>query len=225
MAGRGQPRYPLRVAAQLVGLGPRTLRVYEEARLLEPARAGAGNRRMYSEQDLQWLRCIRDMIHEEGLTVVAIRRLLDLIPCWELRRCDPQTALECAPCQNVPQMAREGLPATAPAPAPQVPVEADFAGKIRIKLIYGVEELGAVLPCMRCIAAERAARKVALKYPDQVVVTRHDLLSEEAAPYGALLVPTVIVGDEIVSSGQGISEERLGRVIERRLGAGAVSAS
>ena len=75
----GRPIYPLNVAAQLVGLSPRTIRGYEEAGIIEPARVGGNRQRLYSEQDLKWLRCIRDMIHDEGLTVTAIRRLLDLI--------------------------------------------------------------------------------------------------------------------------------------------------
>jgi DNA-binding transcriptional MerR regulator len=45
--------------------------VYEEAELIAP-RALATRPGMYSEQDLLWLRCIRDMIHNEGLTVTAI---------------------------------------------------------------------------------------------------------------------------------------------------------
>mgnify|MGYP002682603268 CR=1 FL=1 len=89
----GRPIYPLNVAAQLVGLSPRTIRGYEEAGIIEPARVGGNRQRLYSEQDLKWLRCIRDMIHDEGLTVTAIRRLLDLIPCWQIRHCPADVAL------------------------------------------------------------------------------------------------------------------------------------
>lgn len=217
MPGRGQPLYPLNVAAQLVGLSPRTLRLYEEAGLLAPTRSGGNQQRLYSEQDLQWLRCIRDMLHDESLTVTAIRRLLDLIPCWQIHHCSPEQALLCAPHLNIPQMASEPQAsrpvAEHPAPATETPAD----GTVEIKLIYGVEELGAVLPCSRCISAERAARRVALRHPGQVRVAKYDLMSAEAARYGALLVPTVIVGDEVVAAGKGLSEEKLDTVVLRHL--------
>ncbi len=216
---RGQPVYPLSVAAQLVGLSPRSLRAYEEAELIEPARVGGNRQRMYSEQDLHWFRCIRDMIHDEGLTVVGIRRLLDLIPCWEIRRCSPEQTQECAPHQNVPRMA-EG--ATKAAPAADLPVEeasevASDEAAVEIKLIYGVQELGAVLPCSRCISAERTARRVALRHRGKVKVTKHDIRSEEASGYGILMVPAIIVDDEVLSSGKGVSEERLDAVVREHL--------
>lgn len=219
--GRGQPVYPLTVATQLVGLSPRSLRGYEEAGLIEPARVGGNRQRMYSEQDLQWVRCIRDMIHDEGLTVVGIRRLLDLIPCWEVRHCSPQQALACAPHQNVPNMAGEA-PAEAAEATPRSrtaarPAELPETAPVEIKLIYGVQELGAVLPCSRCISAERAARRVAMRHGGKVAVSKHDLESPEAAGYGVLMVPAIVVGDEIVSSGKGISEDRLDAVVRRHL--------
>ncbi len=216
---RGQPVYPLNVAAQLVGLSPRSLRAYEEAQLIEPARVGGNRQRMYSEQDLQWFRCIRDMIHDEGLTVVGIRRLLDLVPCWEVRHCSPDQARECAPYQNVPRMAENAAKA---APAAAVPVEeaghaASDEAVVEIKLIYGVQELGAVLPCSRCISAERTARRVALRHRGKVKVTKHDIRSEEASGYGVLMVPAIIVDDEIVSSGKGVSEAKLDAVVQEHL--------
>lgn len=220
MATRGQPVYSLMIAAQLVGLSPRTLRLYEEARLLCPARTGGRNQRLYSEQDLQWLRCIRDMIHDEGLTVAAIRRLLDLVPCWQIRRCPSDVAIQCAPYQNVPEMAREGVSTEGVRLrkiASEGLQERPNTNGVTIKLIYGVEELGAVVPCHRCVSAERAARRVGLKYPGRVTVAKYDLMSEEAGRYGALLVPTVLVDDEIVSAGKCPSETKLDETVQRHL--------
>lgn len=216
---RGQPTYPLNVVAQLVGLSPRTIRGYEEARLIAPARIGGNQQRMYSEQDLQWFRCIRDMIHDEGLTVTAIRRLLDLIPCWEIRHCAPSIALQCAPYQNVPNMARQAPPERLGASAADTSIapNADRTPQLEIRLIYGVEELGAIMHCSRCISAERTARRVALRYPGRVLVGKYSVDSDEAARYGIHLPPTIAVGDEIVSSGKGISEERIARAVERHL--------
>lgn len=220
MTSRGKPLYSLRTAAQLVGLSPRTLRGYEEAGLVEPARTGGNQQRLYSEQDIQWFRCVRDMIHDEGLTVTAIRRLLDLIPCWQIRHCDSATALACAPHLNIPNVACE-----APQPVSQgdkeAPADAETPlsdeSSLEIKVIYGVEELGAVMQCSRCISAERTARRVALSYPGQVTVRKLPIDAPETRAYGALTPPAVIVGNEVVSEGQGVSEKRLDQIVQRHL--------
>lgn len=218
MHSPGQPVYSLAIAAQLVGLSQRTLRTYEENGLIAPARIGAREQRMYSEQDIQWLRCIRDMIHDEGLTVIAIRRLLDLVPCWEIHHCAPEIALKCAPFQKIPNMARGGVTPAMPdsTPLTKIPMSADDAD-VTITLIYGVEELGSVLACMRCISAERTIRRVALQYPGKVKVMKYDLLAPEVANYGVLMVPTIIVNAEIVSSGKGMSEAALTQIVRRSI--------
>jgi len=87
-------------------------------------------------------------------------------------------------------------------------------GRLEIKLIYGVEELGAVMHCSRCISAERTARRVALHYPGRVWVGKYSILSDEAANLGVCLSPTIVVGDVVVSCGKGIGEESLTRAVE-----------
>ena len=216
MSGSDQPLYALKVAASRIGLSPRTLRLYEEAGLIAPARTGGNDQRLYSDQDLHWLRCIRDMIHEEGLTVVAIRRLLDLIPCWEIRHCAAQQALSCAPHLNIPNMARVARGAE-PLAATSAPGSEESCAPVEVKLIYGVEEFGAILPCSRCVHAERVVRRVASRHADDVAVRKLDMMSEEAAQYGVLLSPAVVVDDEVLTSGQGVSEERLERTIAQHL--------
>lgn len=210
-----QPLYSLKVAASQVGLSPRTLRLYEEAGLIAPARTGGNDQRLYSDQDLQWLRCIRDMIHGEKLTVTAIRRLLDLIPCWEIRHCAPEQAAGCAAGLKIPDMARRGTPEAAQGLPETVDGASDAT--VVLKLIYGVKEFGAVLPCSRCTHAERVLRKVAAQFDKNVVVTKLDIASDEAAQYGVLLPPTVLVDDELLASGQGVSEGRLQRAVQEHL--------
>jgi DNA-binding transcriptional MerR regulator len=210
-----QPLYSLKVAASQVGLSPRTLRLYEEAGLLAPARTGGNDQRLYSDQDLQWLRCIRDMIHGEKLTVTGIRRLLDLIPCWEIRHCSAEQAAACAAGLNIPDMARKGT-SSAPQTA-AVAVESAPDGAVVLKLIYGVKEFGAVLPCSRCTHAERILHKVAAQFAEDVVVTKLDIASDEAAQYGVLLPPAVLVDDELLTSGQGVSEGRLQKTVQEHL--------
>jgi MerR family transcriptional regulator/heat shock protein HspR len=91
---QGRPVYTIGTAAELLGVHPRTLRLYEDGGLLRPARKN--NRRFYSPNDLQWIGCVRYMIHEKGLNQEGMRRLLALIPCWEIKGCTPEARASCA---------------------------------------------------------------------------------------------------------------------------------
>jgi MerR family transcriptional regulator/heat shock protein HspR len=68
--------YVISVAAELSGLHPQTLRVYERRGLLDPARTGGGSRR-YSEADLARLARIAELT-EEGINIAGVKRILDL---------------------------------------------------------------------------------------------------------------------------------------------------
>jgi len=68
--------YVISVAAELAGVHPQTLRIYERKGLLEPARTGGGSRR-YSERDLDRLRRIADLT-EAGLNLEGVRRVMEL---------------------------------------------------------------------------------------------------------------------------------------------------
>jgi len=81
------------MAAELLDVHPRTLRLYEQGGLLRPARRN--NRRVYSNNDLKWIKVIRYLIHERGLNQVGLRRLLALIPCWEITNCPPESWEPC----------------------------------------------------------------------------------------------------------------------------------
>ena len=68
--------YAISVAAQLCGLHPQTLRVYEREGLVDPDRT-AGGTRIYSGQDVQRLREIAALT-DTGINVAGIRRVLEL---------------------------------------------------------------------------------------------------------------------------------------------------
>jgi MerR family transcriptional regulator, heat shock protein HspR len=72
-----RPRYMISVAAELVGMHPQTLRVYEEKGLVQPKRT-AGNTRLYSEADLERLRLIQRLTTELGLNLAGVEAVLDL---------------------------------------------------------------------------------------------------------------------------------------------------
>jgi MerR family transcriptional regulator/heat shock protein HspR len=68
--------YVISVAAELAGVHPQTLRIYERKGLLDPARTGGGSRR-YSEADIDRLRRIQDLT-ATGLNLEGVRRVLAL---------------------------------------------------------------------------------------------------------------------------------------------------
>ncbi len=94
MLDKGRPVYTIGTAAEILGVHPRTLRLYEEGGLIRPARKN--NRRFYSSHDLQWITCVRYLLHEKGLNQEGLRRLLALMPCWELRGCSREAVAHCA---------------------------------------------------------------------------------------------------------------------------------
>ena len=73
----GRPRYMISVAAELVGMHPQTLRMYEQKGLVRPQRT-AGNTRLYSEADLERLRLIQRLTTELGLNLAGVEAVLGL---------------------------------------------------------------------------------------------------------------------------------------------------
>jgi MerR family transcriptional regulator/heat shock protein HspR len=72
-----RPRYMISVAADLVGMHPQTLRIYETKGLVRPGRT-AGGTRLYSERDLDRLRLIQRLTTELGLNLAGVARVIAL---------------------------------------------------------------------------------------------------------------------------------------------------
>jgi MerR family transcriptional regulator/heat shock protein HspR len=68
--------YVISVAAELAGVHPQTLRIYERKGLLSPART-SGRSRRYSDRDIAMLRRIQELT-TEGVTLAGVQRILDL---------------------------------------------------------------------------------------------------------------------------------------------------
>src|SRR5262245_41025919 len=68
--------YIISVAAELAGVHPQTLRIYERKGLLDPARTVGGSRR-YSDADIRLLRRIQELTNE-GLNLAGVKRVLEL---------------------------------------------------------------------------------------------------------------------------------------------------
>lgn len=79
MAQRSDPNqaiYIISVAAELAGVHPQTLRVYERKGLLHPQRT-QGNTRRYSEEDIDRLRKIQELT-QEGINLAGVMRIMEL---------------------------------------------------------------------------------------------------------------------------------------------------
>jgi MerR family transcriptional regulator/heat shock protein HspR len=74
---RTHPRFMISVAAEIVGMHPQTLRVYEAKGLVRPQRT-RGNTRLYSEADLERLRLINRLTTELGLNLAGVETVLRL---------------------------------------------------------------------------------------------------------------------------------------------------
>jgi MerR family transcriptional regulator, heat shock protein HspR len=72
-----RPRYMISVAAELVGMHPQTLRIYESKGLIRPKRT-AGNTRLYSEADLERLRVIQELTSDLGLNLAGVEQVMRL---------------------------------------------------------------------------------------------------------------------------------------------------
>src|SRR5712692_6437885 len=69
--------YIISVAAELAGVHPQTLRIYERKGLLTPART-AGNTRRYSQRDIERLQMIQRLTQEEGLNLAGVKMIVEM---------------------------------------------------------------------------------------------------------------------------------------------------
>jgi MerR family transcriptional regulator/heat shock protein HspR len=81
-----EPVYAIAIAARLSRMHPQTLRKYERAGLIRPARQ-SGNQRLYSYADVARLRRIRYLVEERGLNVAGIEMTMSMVD--RLDRIDP----------------------------------------------------------------------------------------------------------------------------------------
>ena len=73
---RNKPLYMISVAAELTGMHPQTLRVYEQKGLVTPGRS-RGNTRLYSQSDIDRLNLISKLT-DEGINLAGVVRILDM---------------------------------------------------------------------------------------------------------------------------------------------------
>jgi MerR family transcriptional regulator/heat shock protein HspR len=73
-----KPRYVISVAARMVGIEAHTLRYYERLGLIQPERS-SGNRRLYSEEDIERLRYIKALMSDCGVNLAGVEVALKLM--------------------------------------------------------------------------------------------------------------------------------------------------
>lgn len=95
-----QPRYVISVAAQVLGVHPQTLRLYEREGLVEPGRTG-GKIRLYSESDLDQVRRVMRLTNDLGINLAGAeailnmrQRMLEMRHEMEILRQEMEEALE-----------------------------------------------------------------------------------------------------------------------------------
>lgn len=89
-----EPMLSIGIVANKIGVSPETIRLYEREGLIIPYKSEKGTR-SFSLHDLSRLRCIRDLIQNEKLNIAGIKRLLALIPCWDLKPCSQEERENC----------------------------------------------------------------------------------------------------------------------------------
>jgi MerR family transcriptional regulator/heat shock protein HspR len=83
----GQPLYPIGIVAELVGVRPETLRLWDREGLVTPKRWRRS--RCYSDADLQRVLFVRHLLEEERFNLAAVRGYIKLYHCWPLDDCVP----------------------------------------------------------------------------------------------------------------------------------------
>lgn len=89
-----EPVYPIRTAAKRLNISVHTLRMYEKENLILPFKKSSGHR-LYSEFDLERIKCIRKAINELKISINGIKAIYSMMPCWEVLKCPENTREKC----------------------------------------------------------------------------------------------------------------------------------
>jgi len=86
--------YKIGEVARDLNIAVETIRMYEREGLVIPEKRDSGQR-LFNDEDVHWITCIRRLIQEQGLNIEGIRRLLALMPCWHLKPCTESDQRQC----------------------------------------------------------------------------------------------------------------------------------
>ena len=98
--------YAIGEVSRTVNLSQKTIREYEQLGMFKPKRHPRTNNRIYSDFEVEQIKRITRLIHQEGFTLACIRRIIELAPCWNIFDCEvkkecPAFAYANQPCYEV----------------------------------------------------------------------------------------------------------------------------
>jgi len=117
--------------ARHFGVSVDLLRLYEREGLLIPLKSPRGTR-YYTQHDYSWIGTILRLVREARLNFAGIRRLLALLPCWEIRQCgfDKRAGCPIIADASKPCWANRAACCKAQVPLPAVPIsDVSFAAR------------------------------------------------------------------------------------------------
>jgi len=88
------PVFPISAAAKILNISVHTLRMYEREGLIIPFKKST-NHRLYSQSDIERVRCIRHAINELKISIAGIKSIQSLIPCWKIKGCSEEDRIGC----------------------------------------------------------------------------------------------------------------------------------
>ncbi len=89
-----RPIYSISSAARLLDISVHTIRMYEREGLIIPSKEENKNR-LYSERDIERLRCLRNGIREKKYSISSVKAMLSLLPCWAVMNCQMEEREVC----------------------------------------------------------------------------------------------------------------------------------
>jgi MerR family transcriptional regulator/heat shock protein HspR len=89
-----EPIYPIRTAAKLLNISVHTLRMYEKESLIIPFKKSTSHR-LYSNSDIDRIKCIRSAINELKISINGIKTIYSMMPCWEVMKCSNEDRSRC----------------------------------------------------------------------------------------------------------------------------------
>lgn len=90
---RDERLYTMDEAAKCVGTSRQTLIIYRKRKLVFPQIKGKSP--LFSSDDIQWMRCVRELIHVNKISIAAVKKLIEYAPCWEIRKCSGEQRAHC----------------------------------------------------------------------------------------------------------------------------------
>ncbi len=88
------PIYPISAAARILNVSVHTLRMYEREGLIIPFKKSTSHR-LYSQKDIERIRCIRHAINGLKISIAGIKTIQSLIPCWKIKGCGEEDRKNC----------------------------------------------------------------------------------------------------------------------------------